>query len=398
MSAWKWPDYRGLYAYPWDVALDGADQVLEDLRWVGANTLTLAASYHAGRFLRPHGRGSRVHELSDGTIYFRPDPSGYGAIQPIVNPQVDTVDVFAELAKQTETPVAAWTVCLHNTALGERHPEFVSRNALGDGYSHSLDPAYPEVRAYVRALCRDIAQTGVVGILLETPGYLPYTHGRHHEFALLPLNPWIERLLALSFSEGAIAGAESAGIPALRLRDHVADRINGYFASDLDPDDATAAEWWLADVVCEPDLAAFLHWRCQLVTGLVAEVRAVLPENVWLGVIPTVQRPNAAAWLEGSDLAGLSRVCEVLEIPAYQPTAEAVDADLADVRRRVGPEARLHAILRPDVPDLRTAAQVAAAATAARAHDAAGLAFYNYGHIRRPALTRVRAGFGAFDT
>ncbi|MEZ5669529.1 MAG: hypothetical protein R3F55_19245 [Alphaproteobacteria bacterium] len=397
MSGWTWPDYRGLYAYLWDVVHDGADRVLEDVRACGANTLTLAASYHAGRFLRPHGSGPRVAELTDGTVYFRPDPNVYGAIEPIVNPLVDSQDPFAELTRQSETPVAAWTVCLHNTALGERHPEFVSRNAFGDPYSHSLDPAYPEVRAYVRALCRDIAQTGVVGILLETPGYLPYTHGRHHEFALLPLNPWIERLLALSFSEGAIAGAEAAGIPALQLRDHVAARINGYFASDLGPGDRTAAEWWLADVICEPDLAAFLHWRCRLVTGLVNEVRTVVPDEVWVGVIPTVQRPTAGAWIEGSDLGGLARVCDVLEVPAYHATAEEVDEDLADVRRRIGADARLHAILRPDVPDLRTEGAVRSAATAARRHGAAGLSFYNYGHVRRPALERVRAGFEAFS-
>ncbi|MGF1625921.1 MAG: hypothetical protein ACFCVH_13645 [Alphaproteobacteria bacterium] len=396
MTGWRWPDYRGLYAYPWDVALDGADRVLEDLREIGANTLTLAASYHAGRFTRPHGNGPRIYEVTDGTVYFRPDMASYGAIKPIVNPQVDSADIFAELGKQSETPVVAWTVCLHNTALGERHPEFVSRNAFGDPYTHSLDPAYPEVRDYVRALACDIAQTGVTGILLETPGYQPYVHGRHHEFALLPQNPWMERLLALSFSDGVIAGAEAAGIPAVRLRDQAHGWLEGYFASDLAPDAAAATEWILADVISDPDWAAFLKWRCRLITQLVSEIRDAMPASVWLGVIPTVQRPTAASWVEGSDLRGLSLVCDVLEIPAYHATAEAIDADLADVRRRIGGHARLHAILRPDTPDLRTEAAVRAAATAARRHGAAGLAYYNYGHLRRPALARAQAGFEAF--
>ena len=396
MTGWRWPDYRGLYAYPWDVALDGADRVLEDLHQIGANTLTLAASYHDGRFIRPHGNGPRVHELTDGTVYFRPDMAAYGTIKPIVNPQVDSADIFAELSKQSEVPLVAWTVCLHNTALGQRHPEFVCRNAFGDPYSHSLDPAYPEVRAYVRALASDIAQTGVTGILLETPGYQPYAHGRHHEFALLPQNPWMERLLGLSFSDGVIAGAEAAGIPAVRLRDQVHDWLNGYFASDIAPDAAAATEWFLADVICDPEWAAFLHWRCQLVTDLIAEIRDLLPSAVWLGVIPTVQRPSAASWVEGSDLRALAQACDVLEIPAYYPTAEQIDADLADVRRRVGGSARLHAILRPDTPDLRSEGAVRTAAAAARSHGVAGLAYYNYGHLRRPALRRARAGFEAF--
>ena len=396
MSGWRWPEYRAIYGYAWDLAMDGVDTVLGDLQAFGANTLTLAASYHAGRFLRPHGTGPRVHELVDGTVYFRADPEGYGTIKPIVHPMVDTLDPFAELGGKPDTPLVAWTVCLHNTALGERHPEFVSRNAFGDPYSHSLDPAFPEVRDYVRQLVCDIAGTGVTGILLETPGYLPYTHGRHHEFALLPLNPWVERLLALSFSEGVIAGAEAEGVPALRLRDQAAEWLNRYFASDLVPDAATAQEWWLADVVCDPAWAAFLKWRCALVTSLVAEVREAMPADVWLGVIPTVQRPTAASWIEGSDLEALARVCDVLEIPAYHATPEQIDHDLSDVRRRVGPDARLHAIMRPDVPDLRTAAQVGAAARAARSHGVEGLAFYNYGHLRRPALERTRVGFEEF--
>lgn len=396
MTGWRWPDYRGLYAYPWDVWFDGADQVLGDVRAIGANTLTLASSYHAGRFTRPHGSGPRIYEVTDGTVYFRPDLSAYGTIKPIAHPQLDESDPFAELTRQSDTPVVAWTVCLHNTALGERHPEFVVRNCFGDPYSHSLDPAYPEVREYVRTLVTDIAQTGVVGVLLETPGYLPYVHGRHHEFALLPQNPWMERLLALSFSDGAIAGAEAAGIPAVRLRDQAHAWLEGWFASDTAPSPAVAIDWFLGDVIADPAWVAFLNWRCRIVTDLVAEVRDAMPKDVWLGVIPTVQRPTAASWVEGSDLHGLARVCDVIEVPAYQATAEEVDADLADVRRRMGPDARLHAILRPDYPDLRSEGAVRAAATAARAHGAAGLSFYNYGHLRRAALARARAGFEAF--
>ena len=397
MTEWRWPDYRGIYVYPWDVAEDGSDRVLEDLTRYGANTVTLASSYHAGRFTRPHGTRGRIHEVTDGTVYFRPDESAYGAIKPIVHPMVRDNDVFAELTGRSDMPVVAWTVCLHNTPLGERHPEFVSRNAFGDPYSHSLDPAYPEVRDYVRTLVCDIAQTGVTGILLETPGYLPYVHGRHHEFALLPANPWMDRLLGLSFSDGTIAGAEADGIPAVRLRDQAHRWLDGYFASDLAPDDATAAEWFLADVICDPDWAAFLNWRCKLVADLVAEVRSAMPDDVWLGVIPTVQRPTAAAWSEGSNLKLLAQACDLLEVPAYHNSAEAIDADLADVRRRVGANKRLHAILRPDWPDLRSEGAVRAAATAARSHGVSGLAYYNYGHLRRPALQRALAGFEAFD-
>ena len=41
--------------------------------------------------------------------------------------------------------------------------------------------------------------------------------------------------------------------------------------------DALAAEWWQAEVVGDPEFAAFLHWRCRLVADLVAAVKAALP-------------------------------------------------------------------------------------------------------------------------
>jgi hypothetical protein len=43
--------YRSLYCYPWDVA--SAAQHGQRLQQLGMNGVTLAVSYHAGKFLRP---------------------------------------------------------------------------------------------------------------------------------------------------------------------------------------------------------------------------------------------------------------------------------------------------------------------------------------------------------
>ncbi len=45
--------YKAIYAYAWDLADEGIDTVLDNLRPTGINTITLAASYHAGKFVRP---------------------------------------------------------------------------------------------------------------------------------------------------------------------------------------------------------------------------------------------------------------------------------------------------------------------------------------------------------
>ena len=60
-----------------------------EMKWpdntLGLDTVTIAGSYHAGKFLRPHGRNGKVYFPEDGTTYFRTDGSRYGAIKPFPN-------------------------------------------------------------------------------------------------------------------------------------------------------------------------------------------------------------------------------------------------------------------------------------------------------------------------
>ena len=66
--------YKGIYAYAWDLADEGLEVALGRIRETGVNTITLAASYHAGKFLRPHGRSGKVYFPADGAVYFRARP------------------------------------------------------------------------------------------------------------------------------------------------------------------------------------------------------------------------------------------------------------------------------------------------------------------------------------
>jgi hypothetical protein len=391
--------YKGMYTYAWDLNEEGAENVLARYREAGINTVTLAASYHAGKFLRPHARKRRVYFPEDGTVYFLPRHERYSAIHPIMNSVLSEHDYFDEL--RTLAPDfkrVAWTVCLHNTELGIRHPEYAVRNAYGDPYHYNLCPAFEEVQDYVATLCADMAELYELdGIALETPGFLPYDHGFHHEFSLLPLNRWVKWLLGLCFSEASIAGASKAGVDMARLRGQARDAIDHFFAQAKAVPDEVAFEWWIADLVTDPEWVGFLNWRCQVVSDLVARVREAVPRATELAVIPTVQRPTAAAWMEGSDLKRLAEVADALEVPAYEPSAEAAAVDAWDVRRRVGPDAKLNFILRPTYPDLANGAETAAAAKALKAAGAAGLAFYNYGHMALSALDYVKAALDAFD-
>jgi hypothetical protein len=384
--------YKALYTYLWDLADEGLETVLGRVRPAGINAITLAASYHAGKFIRPHGRSGKVYFPKDGTVYFKARPDRYGLIKPLVNPLVDDFDGFAELQKRVpDVERCAWVVCTHNTALGQLHPELTSRNAFGDSYPYSLCPAHPAVRDYVVNLCADLADRYDINrIVLETPGWLPYDHGYHHEFALLPLDRYTKTLLSLCFADASKRAADSYGIDVGRLQARTRELLERWFAADLAVPEAMAAAWWQAEMVADPEWARFLHWRCVAVADLVAAVKAALPADTSLAVIPTVQRPSAYGWLEGSDLALLAEAADAIELPAYQPSAEDAFADAWRVRGQIG-DAPLHVILRPGFPDLGGGAETVAAARRLKTLGLAGLAFYNYGHLRLTSLDHIRA-------
>ena len=391
--------YKGIYAYPWHLADEGLDVALGRIREAGVNTITLAASCDAGAFLRPHGRTGEADLAADGTVCFRARRERYGHIRPHVHPLVEQFDALAELQRAApDLGRAAWVVCCRNKPLGEQHPEYVSRNAFGDAVPSSLCPAHPAVRDYVVNLCSDLAHGyDLAAVVLETPGWLRYDPAHHQASAKMPLGRWAQTLLALCFADATRHAAKAAGVDADRLQARARASLERYLAADLAVPEALAAEWWCADVVSDPEWAAFLNWRCRQVADLVTAVKSALPAGTALAVIPIVQRPSAACWLEGSDLGMLARAADALEIPAGQASAADVYLDAWDVCRRAGDNAALHFILGPSHPDLANGAGVVEAALELKQIGMAGIAFYDYGRIRPASLSHIKAVLSALD-
>jgi len=387
---------HAIYCYAWDLADGGVAEAVDEFLKIGINAVTMAGSYHAGKFLRPHGRDGKVCFPEDGTIYFRADRSRYKEISPVENSIVGGQDVLASLCARDDIAVNAWLVLMHNSRLGEACPHATVRNAFGDRYVYSLCPSAPACRDYAVALCSDVAASyDLAAIALETPGFLPYAHGYHHEFALLRQNAWLNNLLGLCFCDHCRAGASSAGIDADGLRHRVRQAVEGYLASDVDFADDMAEAFWLADAVLDPGLGAYLRWRCGIVTSLVHDIRAAVRADVAVNVIPSVARPTGAAWYEGSDLAALAAAADRLDVCFYEPAVARIESDLLDVRRRVGEDGAIGAILRPGYPDLRDRAAVMQAVAVLARGGVDDVAFYNYGHLRRGALDWIAAALAA---
>jgi hypothetical protein len=370
-----------VYAYPWN--FHDVDADVARVRALGADEISLAVSYHAGKFIHPGDPKARVYFPEDGTVYFQPSET-YGDLKPQVSALTQRRDVLAELCGRNDIGVNAWTVLNHNTRLGQLRSDLCARNAFSDVYPYSLCPSQPEVRAYDVALCSDIAEGyGVKRLLLETPGWLTYGHGFHHEFAQVPSNAWLDALLGLCFCDRCCAGAEVAGIDADGLALRIRTAVDRFLDGETD---APSLEVWTA---ADPDLTAFHHFRCEVVTTLVADIRAAVRPDVAVKVISTCQRPHATAYLEGHDLAALDAVSDGLELPLYQPNAGAVLVDGRYVLDRVS-AGRTSVILRPGHPDLTTEADLISALDGIRAMGISDFSFYNLGMLRGADLRRLQ--------
>ena len=113
--------YKAIYTYAWDLADEGVARAVAQFRDLGLDTVTVAGSYHAGKFLRPHGRSGKVYFPEDGTVYFKADARRYGAIKPLPNSMLADRDVIGDLSR---TAGIATNVCVESTLRDGYHREY----------------------------------------------------------------------------------------------------------------------------------------------------------------------------------------------------------------------------------------------------------------------------------
>ena len=129
---------KGFFVYAWDLAEEGPKAALKKIQGLSANTVCLAASYHAGKFTRPRAK-QKIYFPKDGTVYFEPNQQLYRRIQPKRNPVLNQYDFFRDWSKYNkDLRLKAWTVCTHNSPQGLEHPEYCVRNAFGNTYIYNL--------------------------------------------------------------------------------------------------------------------------------------------------------------------------------------------------------------------------------------------------------------------
>lgn len=390
-----------MWIYPWDILDIGAEAVLQELKQTGIGGLSIATSYHAGRFLQPRSPRRKVYFPEDGTIYFEPDMHAWrgSLLKPQVSSMIaDGKDVLRELeglrGKHGLT-LNGWTVCLHNTRLGMLFPDACTQNAFGDRNFYNLCPSNPLCVSYLSALVKDLTHRYSLDSLeLESPNFMGFAHEFHHEKDGVGLTAQGDFLLSLCFCPECVARASARGVDAERARDSVRRRLDAVFERDVPAEENDFIEKGIEGFAADPALHDFLRWRFSPVTDLCRTLRQIANPSTRLYFLSLVTQ---RAWLQGIDVEAIGRVCDGLVVCVYDSPPDQVYDDISEAAGKVGPGKYLSAGFRVFHPETSGPMDLAAKVAQAVRAGARGLNFYNYGLIPKSRLSWIKDGIAALQ-
>lgn len=392
------PRHLSMWTYPWDVQEQGIAGLFADLRdRAGLNTISLATSYHAGRFLQPRSPVRKAYFPEDGTVYFRMNEALWQnkEIRPLVAQNVvehgDMLRALIDERLKGGLRVSCWTVCLHNTRLGMLHPAHVTRNAFGNPNYYNLCPSSPAARDYVVTLVKDVTTHYKPDMLeLESPNFMGFAHEFHHEKDGVGLNAEDDFFLSLCFCDHCMARAAKAGVNT----DAARRTVSGFIAAmcereipekqfpDFPSVGIEAFKAW-------PDLYAYLQWRTEPVTSLIREIRDQADPATKIVLIDLKD-----GWLGGVDLEAVGKICDGAILCCYDMQPDAVAAVIKSGRKALGTQKYLGLGCRLFYPEITSGTDLTARTKAAIEAGADGINFYNYGLVPAKRLDWVRTAVG----
>lgn len=269
---------RGLFLHVWDLQDEGVDRVLGWISDSGLNQMAIAGSYHSGWFVHPGKEKRRLYMTPGGALYFPPDPAIFRGtpIQPAVADFVRKTNwlrLAGEKIGRHGLRMVSWTVGVHNTRLGLRYPEYTQHTVYGDSLPHALSIGHDAVRAYLKAVCRDLATNyPMYGVQLEAFGWMGIRHGHHHERDLTDLGPVEQALLSTCFNPETMKKAKARGIDAEKARETARAVLDAAFRDA--PDRPANHPRSIAELEeRSADLKAYNRFRQALADELIVEIK-----------------------------------------------------------------------------------------------------------------------------
>ncbi len=375
--------YAGLWMYAWDLADEGVERVMGWAADSGLTALQIAGSYHAGWFLHPHNPKHRAYMPADGCVYFHPDERLYAKtiLKPQVAPVCAETDWMREAGKRLEKynlKLVSWTVCNHNTRLGLLHPECTVHNCFGDSYPHALCPANDHVRNYVTALCHDLANNlPLHAVQLESPDYMGWQHGHHHERDLTVLNPLEQTLMDFCFCPSCTRKAEGKHVDIAAVRARVREILEAAMAH---APGRPAGHPETLEQVAErvPELAAYRAFRKEIENTLIAEIKVAM------------QPSSARLFLLGGYHPQIAGAVDVFNSGVYgQRPAQVLESTRA-ARAPLGPQHELYIGVRLGLNSVFSAQDLTDIVQAVKAGGGDGVMFYNYSESPMTALNWIK--------
>jgi hypothetical protein len=367
--------YTTMWAYPWDLLDDGAHRVARRLREdIGLDAVSVATSYHSVEHLRPHTRGSRMFVAHEGAVYFQPDPQLWKSapIRPNVAPLAATqnpLEVICAAAERAGLNVESWTVCLHNSALGRRHPTAVVENAFGDGYVPALCPSNPDVRLYITTLIRDLATNyPLFAIELESLYFDGFGHFHGHEKVGVELGNVGRFLLSLCFCPSCSRRAEDSGVDIAGLRGRVRSTVAQILQQGAPL--ALHADDLLAE---DDDLRALLALREGIVTSLAHEVKEAAGDKFLVAMVMGDPR------VTGANGKALAELADALEVLCYTAQTDVLEQAVSQATTQYCAADDLIVGLSAFVPHTPSKGVLTANVRRALDMGVRGFSFYNYG-------------------
>lgn len=383
---------KGLFVYPWTLDEAGVDEPIRYYKeQAGIDSLYVNCSYHSGRFFQPLS-DQRVLTRHDSGISFTPDLSFYPeSLRPVVDETAKPGlhERIRESCEKLGVEYNVWAVGLHNSTLARAHPEYAVTNVFGTKYDYALCPSQPVVRQYLLGLSLNIAASfQPASIAMETPNFLGFVHGHHHELILSRLGPVAEYLLSLCFCDECRRRASEAGIDTEELANVVRQRITDLTERERGGLSAEFTQAELASLLVEEPLVyAYTAMRIRSVTELVRELHGELSgRGVKLIVVPSVfTRPGSKAWMEGTGFGQLDEFVDGFMLLSYFPNPAWVKADI-EWLRMFARKAPLYSAFNAGGSDAPDEATLGACVAQALRFRPEAVAYYNASLLTRTRL------------
>jgi hypothetical protein len=229
-----------MFAYPWDIDLDGPEAVAADLARRGVTRVAVAAAYHSAEVITPR-RTRRVVTTPDANTAHMPlakDAFSGVALSPsrLARERPNLFPTLADAAAGHGLRLTGWVVTLHNSSLAEAHPGLAIESCFGDRSNHGLCPANPVVATYATELVAAVAATGYFDrLFVESATYLLVGHGHPHELWGVRLDARTRLLSSLCFCRYCTRRGTDEGIDVEALRARCAERLHTTWNGPLSP-------------------------------------------------------------------------------------------------------------------------------------------------------------------